>query len=365
MKKGILKIVILIAVFCAGVLGFGKLTNHSNKDLTTEMADATLPVISLYAQDAGTKERMEINELRGYTSPMNAIYMRDTITPVGEDRILPVRVRLYDTQVSGISYEIRSLDMDRLIADTRVEDYVKEQGMIKADITIQNLLEKGQEYLFIIKLESQDDTIYYYTRIIEEEDCHTDECVAFSMDFHNKTFDAQASKELATYLEPNASGDNSTLSRVDIHSSLKQVAWADLNGERLTTPIPSIKEINSSYTVVVLDYLVTSTGINGELEYYNVEEYYRIRYTNERMYLLNYERNAEQIFRAENLEVYDNYIQLGIRDPDVEFASNEKGDIVCFVQGGELWSYNETSNQLSQIFSFIGNEGIDDRENYR
>lgn len=365
MKKGILKIVILIAVFCAGVLGFGKLTNHSNKDLTTEMADATLPVISLYAQDAGTKERMEINELRGYTSPMNAIYMRDTITPVGEDRILPVRVRLYDTQVSGISYEIRSLDMDRLIADTKVEDYVKEQGMIKADITIQNLLEKGQEYLFIIKLESQDDTIYYYTRIIEEEDCHTDECVAFSMDFHNKTFDAQASKELATYLEPNASGDNSTLSRVDIHSSLKQVAWADLNGERLTTPIPSIKEINSSYTVVVLDYLVTSTGINGELEYYNVEEYYRIRYTNERMYLLNYERNAEQIFRAENLEVYDNYIQLGIRDPDVEFASNEKGDIVCFVQGGELWSYNETSNQLSQIFSFIGNEGIDDRENYR
>ena len=181
----------------------------------------------------------------------------------------------------------------------------------------------------------------------------------------NKTFDPEAAKELATYLEPNASGDNSTLNRVDIHSSLKQVAWADLNKERLTTPVPSLKEINNSYTVVILDYLAASTGINGELEYYNVEEYYRVRYTKERMYLLNYERNAEQIFRAENLEVYDNYIQLGIRDENVEFASNEKGNIVCFVQGGELWSYNETSNQLSQIFSFIGNEGIDDRENYR
>lgn len=365
MKKGMLKIAVLIAVFCIGTLVFGKFTNHSNKDLTTEMADATLPVISLYIRDEGTNELTEINELHGYTSAMNALYMRDAITPINKERILPIRIRMYDTQVDGISYEIRSLDMDRLIADTKLEDYDNEQGTIRADIPIQNLLEEGEEYLFMIKLESNKDTIYYYTRIIEEEDCHTRECVAFAMDFHSKTFDAQASKELATYLEPNASGDNSSLSKVDIHSSLKQVAWADLNGERLTTPVPSLKEINSSYTVVILDYLVTSTGINGELEYYNVEEYYRIRYTKERMYLLNYERNAEQIFRAENLEVYDHYIQLGIRDENVEFASNEKGNIVCFVQGGELWCYNETGNQLSQVFSFIGNEGIDDRENYR
>ena len=116
---------------------------------------------------------------------------------------------------------------------------------------------------------------------------------------------------------------------------------------------------------MLLEYLVASKGINGELEYYNVEEYYRVRHTNERMYLLNYERNMEQIFRAENLEVYDNYIQLGIRSEEIEFAYNEKGSIVSFVQGGELWCYNEANSQLSQVFSFIGNEGVDSRENYR
>ena len=142
------------------------------------------------------------------------------------------------------------------------------------------------------------------------------------------------------------------------------MAWADFKGERLTTPVPSLKEVNDSYTVVVLDYLVASIGINGEMEYYNVEEYYRVRYTNDRMYLLNYERTMNQIFRAENESFYNNYIQLGIRDSEVEFASNEKGNIVSFVQEGELWSYNESSNQLSQVFSFIGNEGIDKRENY-
>ena len=55
MKRGMIKGIVLFAVFCAGVLGFGQLTNHSNQDLTTEMQDATLPVVSLYLQDEETR----------------------------------------------------------------------------------------------------------------------------------------------------------------------------------------------------------------------------------------------------------------------------------------------------------------------
>lgn len=364
MKKGLIKGLVLLAVFCLGILGFGQMMNYSNQDLTTEMADATLPVVSLYISSEQGNGLREINKLRGYTTKMNGVYMRDAITPIGEERILPIQIRTYDTQVDGISYEIRSMDMDRLIADSVVEDYEQTKEKINAKLPIQNLLEENKEYLLIIKLSSGENTIYYYTRIIEEQNCYVDECIAFAMDFHEKTFDRDKAKSLATYLEPNASGDNSTLNRVDIHSSLKQVAWEEFKGECLTTPVPSLKEINTSYSVVILDYLVGATGSGGEMEYYNVEEYYRIRYTSDRMYLLSYERTMEQIFRAEGAVFYDNYIQLGIRNQDVEFASNEKGDIVAFVQEGELWCYNESGNQLSQIFSFIGNEGIDDRENY-
>ena len=362
MKKGMIKLLVLAGVFLLGVIVFGELTNHSNEDLTTEMADATLPVVSFFMKGEG--ENQEVNELRGYTKEMQSVYMRDAITTVSSDRLLPLQVQTYDTKIDEISYEIRSLDASRLIADSKVEVYEEKKGRIKAELTIQNLLEENEEYLFIIKLKSGGDTIYYYTRIMEETVCHTKKCVDFAMSFHEKTFDVDEARELATYLEPNASGDNSNLHKVDIHSSLKQVAWADFKGERLTTPVPSLKEVNDSYTVVVLDYLVASIGINGEMEYYNVEEYYRVRYTNDRMYLLNYERTMNQIFRAENESFYNNYIQLGIRDSEVEFASNEKGNIVSFVQEGELWSYNESSNQLSQVFSFIGNEGIDKRENY-
>ena len=36
---------------------------------------------------------------------MDAAYMRDTITPIGEDRLLPVTVKDYQTAVDKISYE--------------------------------------------------------------------------------------------------------------------------------------------------------------------------------------------------------------------------------------------------------------------
>lgn len=39
---------------------------------------------------------------------------------------------------------------------------------------------------------------------------------------------------------------------------------------------------------------------SGEAEYYNVEEYFRLRPTDTRMYVLNYERTMNQIFNSEN-----------------------------------------------------------------
>lgn len=357
MRKGTIKAAVLSLVFILAVLIFGKMTNHTNEDLTMEMEQATLPVIFLYQNDRA------LNELHGYSGEMNAAYMRDTITPVGEDRKLPIAIQTYQTAVDTISYEIRSLDAERLIANAEVTSYEEKRGKITAELEIQNLLEDGEEYLLIIQLESGDESIYYYTRIMRPVDCYVEECVDFVLDFNDKTFNSETTGALATYMEK-TTGDNSTLHYVSLNSSLKQMGWADFAGERLTDPVPSIKEITSTYNVIVLDYVVTSVGENGESEYYNVEEYYRVRYTSSRIYLLNFERTMEQIFRGENDSIYDQYIQLGIRSEDVEFKTNEAGTDVAFVQEGELWSYNITENTLAKVFSFRGYEGIDIRENY-
>lgn len=357
MRKGAIKALVLTIVFILTVVITGVFTNKTNEDLTMEMADATLPVITLY--ENGT----EINELHGYTTDMQAQYMRDTITPIGEDRILPVTIQCYQTEIDSISYEIRSLNAERLIADSKVTDYEQNGSSISLELEIQNLLEEGQEYLLQIRLENDEQTINYYTRIIEPVDSYVEECVDFVLDFSEKTFQEETSGTLATYMDATTEEDDN-LHYVTLGNSLSQVSWADFDGERLTDPVASIKEINNSYSVIVLKYVVTSVGENGESEYYNVEEYYRVRYTADRMYLLNFERTMSQIFRGENDSFYNNYIQLGIRSDEVEYDANEAGNIVCFVQEGELWCYNETTNQLAQVFSFRGYEGIDQRENF-
>lgn len=357
MRKSTIKIIVLPVIFIVAVILFSIMTNQTNEDLTTEMANATLPVVTLY------ENQTAVNELYGYTGEMDAAYMRDTITPVDESRLLPVTIQTYQTAVDKISYEIRSMDAKRLIANADVTSYKEKKGTIELSLTIQNLLEKDEEYLLVIELESGDQTIRYYTRIIEPQDCYVKECVEFVEQFHNTTFDPDTLDTLSTYLE-RTTGDNDTLQYVSLNNSLSQVGWGSFQGKQLTTPVPSVKEITPTYNVIVLNYVVTRVGENGESEYYNVEEYYRVRYSSSRMYLLNFERTMEEIFRAENGSITEDTINLGIRSGNVEYQTNEAGSVVAFVQEGELWSYNQAENTLAKVFSFRGYEGIDERENH-
>lgn len=357
MQKGLIKAGVLSIIFIIATLIFGMMTNHVNQDLTTEMKEAKLPVISLFQGE------MRLNELHGYRAQMNDAYMRDTITPIGKDRKLPIEIETYQTAVDKLSYEIRSLDGKRLIADAQVDSYEEKRGIISAELEIQNLLKEGEEYLLLIQLQSGEDLLSYYTRIIKLQNSHVADCVAFVQEFHEKTFQKETAGTLNSYME-RTTGDNTTLQFVSLNSSLKQVSWGDFKGERLTVPIPSVKEITDTYNVIVLDYVMTGVGENGESEYYNIEEYYRVRYTGSRIYLLNFERTMNQIFRGENVVPYENYIPLGIRPADVEYQTNEAGTSVAFVQEGELWNYSQTENSLAKVFSFRGYEGIDDRENY-
>lgn len=357
MQKGMIKAIVLAIVFFASIAIFSVMTNQVNEDLTTEMAEVSLPVLSLYSDNT------EINELHGYTVEMDAGYMRDTITPIPENRMLPIKISTYQKQIDGISYEIRSLNAERLIANAEIEDFTEVRGAIRVELEIQNLLEKDEEYLLIICLESDDEKIYYYTRIIEPVNCYVAETLAFVQDFHNKTFDEEAANDLSIYLE-RTTGDNTTLHYTNLNSSLKQIRWADFDGERLTVAVPSIKEITSTYNVITMEYVMTRVNEEGASEYFNVEEYYRVRYTKQRMYVLDFERTVNEIFRGENAQISGKYIQLGIGSEDIEYKASDAGNIVAFVKEGELWSYDQNENTLAKVFSFRGYEGIDERENY-
>lgn len=359
MCKGLIKIVVLLGVFVLTVAAMGLFDHQGSVDMTLEMRPATLPVV--YLQQGDTR----INALYGYSSEMDGMGMRDTITPLEQDLSLPVVVKTYQNQIEEVEYEVRSMDMERLVENGTVGKFSQKNGEAGFTLQFQNILEEETEYVLVLTVHYSGKQAYYYTRIARASDYFIKESLEFVKNFHEQTFDKEKSDSLATYLEPDNLGDNTTLQKVTIHSSLRQVSWADFKGERLEVPVPSIKEMGSSYNTVLLQYVLTSTGEYGEVEYYNVEEYYRVRYDQAigRMYLLNYERTMNQIFRGENGIVDNGRLMLGIRSLDVDFTANEQGNIIAFVQEGELWSYNSGSHKLSQIYTFRNPEGVSDREN--
>jgi spoIIIJ-associated protein len=70
--------------------------------------------------------------------------------------------------LESIKFEVRNVDGTRLIEDTRVTDYYKENNNIRATVALKDLIDENVEYNFILILTLKNDQeIYYYTRVIQ------------------------------------------------------------------------------------------------------------------------------------------------------------------------------------------------------
>ncbi|MBP3602972.1 MAG: hypothetical protein J6J79_02345 [Lachnospiraceae bacterium] len=358
MKKIILKVIIIVFVFLAALLTISKIMNKGNTDLTVEMAKASLPVVSI--QYAGR----EVNELHGYTQDMEINYMRDGITPLAAGRRTSLTIDCYGQIINGISFEVRSVDGTRLIEDTEIEEFEQKDDQIQISFTLKDLIETNKEYVLILFLEKEDgNTVRYYTRVVWAEDYHTAEKLDYIVDFNNKTFDKEKAKELTKYLESNSEGDNTTFGKVNIHSSFHQVTWGDLTVEKETGLKIQINELAAQTGSFTLKYFV-SIEEDGEKAYHRVEEFYRIRYTADRIYLLDFERTMNRVF-DEKAQVYSgDKLYLGIMGDDVPLAESEGGNVVAFVVGDRLFSYNIVDNKQAYLFGFYDEDNSDDRTLY-
>lgn len=131
----------------------------------------------------------------------------------------------------------------------------------------------------------------------------------------------------------------------------------------MTEPVLDVKEIAGQTGSFELNYIAaTSEGKNKT--YYNVNEYYRIRYTPDRIYLLDFERTMEQIL-DEGADIYaSNKISLGITDMDTALVESDGGNIFAFVNSNRLFSYNVTDNKMAVIYGFYDAENADIRTMY-
>lgn len=358
MSKKVIKPIVLIVVFIAALITFCITTNKGNKDMTTKQADATLPVMSF------NLDKIKINTLHGYTTEMDPTKMRDCVIPISDDRKLSLSISTYGMAVDRISYKIRSMDGKRLVADDEISSFSNKDNTIQADVNMPNVMDENTEYLLVFTITSGQDNVYYYSRIMQTDGKAAAKVVEFAKKFHDETFIKDDKSFFTTYMET-TTGDRNTLAHVDLTSTVSQITWGSMAAAQYTNPVIALKEINDSYDVVTIDYVMSCVDGKGETEYYNVREYFRLRQTESRMYVLNYERTANQIFNSENSFISDSgSVMLGIRSSEAEYRANEAGSVICFVQEGDLYSYDINNGMIIKVFSFRDAEGIDERENW-
>lgn len=358
MKKAIIKGAVIGSVFFLALVIVSQMVNQGNNDLTVEMAKATYPLIYM------ERDGIQYNCLHGYRSAMDTGFERDTITVLDEGRSTGVLVESFGNHIEELKFEVRSADGSRLIEGGELTEYEKRDNGLFFQVELKDLIEPDKEYCLVLLLNPENQgTVRYYTRVVWSDKYSVKEKLDFVRNFHDKTFQKEEGQAIRKYLESNSSGDNSTFRKVNIHSSLSQVTWGDLDIERLTEPVQDIKDITEQTASILQSYYVAS-GRGNDRHYYRVEEYYRIRYTVDRTYLLDFERNMEQILDADAAPFIENKLDLGIVDPGFQVMESEDGNILAFENQGRLFSYNVTDNKLSVLFSFFDKANQDARVLY-
>ena len=80
--------------------------------------------------------------------------------------------------------------------------------------------------------------------------------------------------------------------------------------------------------------------------------------------LLDFNRSASQILNGENAILTNQGISLGVNKKDVQYVTDNGGNVTAFVNNGDLWSYNAGADKLTQVFSFRKNDKADERNDY-
>ena len=327
----------------------------------TTMSEATLPIVSFVSSDGDN-----FNSLHGYTSEIDATMDNESLTPIGSDRVVNLSINTYGTKVNKITYAVRDIDSGDLYENTQATNYTESDDILSVEFTLKNLIEDDTEYSLEITLELENgEDVHYYTNIIKGDSYDIQDYVDFVLNFNEVTFDSSRLSEISSYLESSSSSSNDNFGHVDIYSSSSMITWGDLDPYVEGDIQITIKDINSEIAVICLEYRMGAENSYGTYDTYVVNEYYRVRKTTSRFYLLNFERDCNQIFDAKNDLVSTSKIDLGITsDTDVNMLSDDEGNYNYFVNNGSLWCYSVPDNTFTSVFSFESEDTDNLREGY-
>lgn len=349
MLKHIYRIIILLFIFSGAFYYFSKdIAEEVNQTQgTVAMGKTSFPVIMI------RQDNKEFNLLHGYSTNLDASLVREAITPLDSSQSFDVVIDGKENDVKRVIYELRDTKDNSLLDSDTINVLEKEEDNKIAHIKLKAELFDGKEYAVKITLvTSKSRKMNYYTRVKRVGNSYLTEKLDFIMNFHDSIMDKNKASGIIAYLEPDGSADNTSLAQVDIHSSFDLITWGSLKPEVVGPVIPALDEVNSDMASVTLNYTVKAKTESGE-ELYRIKEFYRVRYTNTRMYLLNYNRTMDSYFDLKLTSLSKSEFKLGITtEPDINYITDNKKTKLAFSRMGELWYYNLTENKMARVFSF-------------
>lgn len=360
MLKHVYRVLILLFIFAGAFYYFSRDISEEVNEVqgTVSMGKVSLPIITI------RQNGYEINLLHGYSNNLEANLVRESITPIDTAQSLDIVIDGKENDVKRVIYELRSIK-DNSLLDTDTINALEKEGDNKiAHLKFKAGLAQDKEYAVKFTLvTSKSRKMNYYTRVKKIENSYSKEKLDFIMDFHNSIL-SRKTDGITAYLEPQSSADSTSLAYVDIHSSLELITFGNLKPQVAGEIVPVINEINTDTASVSLNYTVKAETESGE-EYYRVKEFYRVRYTSTRMYLLNYERTMEAYFDLNLTSLAKSEFKLGITgDTEIDFVTAGENKKLAFVRQGELWYYNLPENKMTRVFSFRQEETDYIRDTY-
>lgn len=347
------KYAIVIVWFILSIIFFEYFLNIGNTDVTKKMSEASIPTVCMRYGN------YDYNIMFGYKKEMDYSLIRDGITPLEDGRTVNFRIYKYNSQVEKVEYKLRSIDKSRFIEEGEIKKYTESSSYIDASLSLKDLIEKKTDYsLQIILTLKSGEQAYYYARIFEDDELDFHEKLDYVYDFSDTTFDKEkAEQDLVKYLESNKSGDNTDFKHVNINSSLDQVTWGNLNPEKITEPVCTVKEIDKKSALMKLEYLVKSDTDDSKI--YSVTEEYRFIKGSDRMYLMSFDRYMDTFVFADTGVVYGDKLMIGITDSNIQWMESDDGNTFAFVNSGSLFSANISNNTFGSIYSFYDSKNFD------
>ena len=194
---------------------------------------------------------------------------------------------------------------------------------------------------------------------------HAGDMLDLAENFTRKSLNYDEAKELVSYLETNPGEDNSSLGNVSIKASFDHLTWDGLETELEGEPQITLQLYDGIMGQVQVEYNVWVTDSTGNRSLVRTEDNFTMKWNDKRIYLMNYNRYANEMFNGEQKNFAGKRILLGISDAkQIKAQKSENSRYILFRVNGNLWRYDQHDKKALCMFTFADGSNDDVRADY-